>query len=140
MNYLKKLPYKIKFVFIYFTITFYLHINMFYQLCKCYFYRFTEKRFRLHVIANSDSEDDQNLKLKVRDNVLRYMNTLCSKTTSKEEAIEIATIHLNEFKEIALNTIKKMDIIIMLIFLLTMCFSLQKHMVIFLCQKVITMH
>ena len=35
------------------------------------------------------------------------MNTLCSKTTSKEEAIEIANAHLNEFKEIALSTIKE---------------------------------
>ena len=29
--------------------------------------------FRLHILANSDSEEDQNLKLLVRDNVLEYM-------------------------------------------------------------------
>ena len=34
--------------------------------------------FRLHVIANSDSDEDQQLKLKVRDSLLQYMNTLCS--------------------------------------------------------------
>ena len=33
--------------------------------------------FRLHVIANSDSEEDQNLKYIVRDNLLNYMNSLC---------------------------------------------------------------
>ena len=32
--------------------------------------------FRLHVIANSDSVEDQNLKYKVRDSLIGYMNTL----------------------------------------------------------------
>ena len=107
MNYLKKLPYKIKlFLFI-------LPLLFIYTLiCSISYVNaistdLQKSVFRLHVIANSDSEDDQNLKLKVRDNVIKYMNTLCSKTTSKEEAIEIANAHLNEFKEIALNTIKE---------------------------------
>ena len=107
MNYLKKLPYKIKlFLFI-------LPLLFIYTLiCSISYVNaistdLQKNVFRLHVIANSDSEDDQNLKLKVRDNVIKYMNTLCSKTTSKEEAIEIANAHLNEFKKIALNTIKE---------------------------------
>ena len=33
--------------------------------------------FRLHVIANSDTQEDQSLKYKVRDNLLNYMNTIC---------------------------------------------------------------
>ena len=32
--------------------------------------------FRLHVLANSDSKEDQELKLKVRDNLLNYMNEI----------------------------------------------------------------
>ena len=107
MNYLKKLPYKIKlFLFI-------LPLLFIYTLiCSISYVNaistdLQKNVFRLHVIANSDSEEDQNLKLKVRDNVIKYMNTLCSKTTSKEEAIEIANAHLNEFKEIALSTIKE---------------------------------
>ena len=32
--------------------------------------------FRLHVIANSDSNEDQALKYKVRDNLLKYMNNI----------------------------------------------------------------
>ena len=32
--------------------------------------------FRLHILANSDSEEDQELKLKVRNRVLDYTNTL----------------------------------------------------------------
>ena len=31
--------------------------------------------FRLHVIANSDSDEDQHLKYTVRDNLINYMNT-----------------------------------------------------------------
>ena len=107
MNYFKKLPYKIKlFLFI-------LPLLFIYTLiCSISYVNaistdLQKNVFRLHVIANSDSEEDQNLKLKVRDNVIKYMNTLCSKTTSKEEAIEIANAHLNEFKKIALSTIKE---------------------------------
>ena len=61
--------------------------------------------FRLHVIANSNSEEDQNLKYKVRDSLLNYMNEICVNCTSKEEAIQIAKDHQSEFKQIALSTI-----------------------------------
>ena len=45
--------------------------------------------FRLHVIANSNSDEDQNLKYIVRDNLLKYMNELCVNCKSKEEAINL---------------------------------------------------
>ena len=61
--------------------------------------------FRLHVLANSDTEEDQLLKYKVRDNLIEYMNSLCSNSTSKEEAIEIAKQHIDDFILIAQNTI-----------------------------------
>lgn len=62
--------------------------------------------FRLHVIANSNSDEDQSLKYKVRDNLLEYMNNICSNCSSKEEAIELVTEHQEEFKQVALETIK----------------------------------
>ena len=62
--------------------------------------------FRLHVIANSDSDEDQSLKYKVRDNLLKYMNNICSNCTSKQEAINLVTEHQEEFKQVALDTIK----------------------------------
>ena len=62
--------------------------------------------FRLHVIANSDSEDDQNLKYIVRDNLLKYMNKICKDCSSKEEAIEVAKSHKEDFKKIAEETVK----------------------------------
>ena len=63
--------------------------------------------FRLHVLANSDSSEDQNLKYKVRDKLISYMNTICSATTSKKEAIYIAQNHLNDFQKIAEQTISE---------------------------------
>ena len=61
--------------------------------------------FRLHVIANSDSEEDQNLKYKVRDAVLEYMNS--TNCTSKEEVIKLANEHQDEFCNIAKDVIQK---------------------------------
>ena len=67
----------------------------------------SENVFRLHVIANSDSREDQDLKYKVRDNLIKYMNTLCIDVESKEDAFKIANLHLDEFKQIAEETIKE---------------------------------
>ena len=66
----------------------------------------SESVFRLHVIANSDSEEDQNLKYIVRDNLLSYMNEICANVSSKEEAIKIAKQNEENFKQIAKQTIQ----------------------------------
>ena len=63
--------------------------------------------FRLHVIANSDSNEDQELKYKVRDAVLEYMNSITIDCSSKEEAIQIAKEHKDEFYKIAKQTIEE---------------------------------
>ena len=62
--------------------------------------------FRLHVIANSDTSEDQSIKLKVRDSLIEYMNKICTNCATKEEAISIATSHKDEFQKIAEQTIK----------------------------------
>lgn len=62
--------------------------------------------FRLHVLANSDSEEDQSLKYKVRDNLLKYMNEICIDCSTKQEAIEKVYEYQDNFKQIALETIK----------------------------------
>lgn len=62
--------------------------------------------FRLHVIANSDSKEDQDLKYKVRDSLINYMNSICSNCENKQDAIKLVTEHKNDFKQIALDTIK----------------------------------
>ena len=63
--------------------------------------------FRLHVLANSDSKEDQALKLKVRDSLLNYMNQICENCNSKEDAIVLVEKNKDSFKQIALDTINR---------------------------------
>lgn len=61
--------------------------------------------FRLHVIANSDSTEDQNLKYLVRDALIDYMNSVSKNSNSKDEAISIAYQHKSDFYKIAKKVI-----------------------------------
>lgn len=61
--------------------------------------------FRLHVIANSDSAEDQNLKYIVRDKVIEYMSSISQNASSKEDVIEIAKANLDKIQAIASQTI-----------------------------------
>ena len=85
----------------------------FYILISAFFYvdavssDISDSVFRLHVIANSDSKEDQELKYKVRDKVLEYMNLISKNCTSKEDVINLAKTHQEEFKNIAQNVIKE---------------------------------
>ncbi len=60
-----------------------------------------EDVLRLHVIANSDSKEDQMLKLKVRDALLDSAKELFTDTYSKQESLDISLMNLSRFKEIA---------------------------------------
>jgi len=62
--------------------------------------------FRLHVIANSNTKDDQNLKYIVRDSIINYINDISNDASSKDEVILIAQNNLNEIESIALQTIR----------------------------------
>ncbi len=61
--------------------------------------------FRLHVIANSDSKEDQDLKYIVRDNILTYINEISKNASTKEEVIEIARNNIDTIKQIAQETV-----------------------------------
>ena len=65
----------------------------------------SENVFRLHVIANSDSKEDQDLKYKVRDNLIKYMNSISKDVSTKEDAIKLANENIDNFYNIAKNTI-----------------------------------
>ena len=67
----------------------------------------SENIFRLHILANSDSEEDQTLKLKVRDAILEYMQTLTENTSDKQTVIEMSKTHMDDFQEIAENVIQE---------------------------------
>lgn len=65
------------------------------------------KVLRLHIIANSDSKADQQLKIKVRDKILSESKELFVAADSKEEAEENVRAKLPEIIKIAQNEVKK---------------------------------
>ena len=62
---------------------------------------------RLHILANSDSEQDQSLKLKVRDEVLLQYSERLGKAENIEEASAEVEELLSEITKTAENVIKK---------------------------------
>ena len=61
--------------------------------------------FRLHIIANSNSEIDQSLKLKVRDNIIHYLQENCDNCKSKSELYNFVVNHLEDLNNISQKTI-----------------------------------
>lgn len=61
--------------------------------------------FRLHVLANSDSKEDQDLKYIVRDKILEYINEISKNASNKEEVILLVNQNIQEIEFIAQNTI-----------------------------------
>lgn len=78
-------------------------INTFSEKCD----NIRDKMLRMHVIANSDSVEDQELKLKVRDAVLEEGKELFDGSVTSEDAEKILVPHIKELEQVALETIKK---------------------------------
>lgn len=66
-----------------------------------------EKILRFHVRANSDGEEDQKLKLKVRDAVGKEMGELLQDAKTAEESSRIAREHFPEIIHIAKEVIRQ---------------------------------
>lgn len=64
-----------------------------------------ESLFRLRVVANSDSEIDQNLKLKVRNNILDYLSQF--NFSNKNETILHLQNHKSDIEKIISETIEE---------------------------------
>ena len=62
---------------------------------------------RLHILANSDSAEDQACKLAVRDAILAQYGTLFSGTHSKEQAAQLASDTLPKMQQTALDTVQQ---------------------------------
>lgn len=67
----------------------------------------TDKLIRLHVIANSDSEGDQNLKLKVRDGILETVEEIVADCTDKAEAMAKISENLSVIESAAEDVVRK---------------------------------
>lgn len=62
--------------------------------------------FRLHILANSNLEVDQNLKLKVRDGIIDYMKSQNFSNKSRSDVIKFAQENLETLKQISEEIIK----------------------------------
>ena len=66
-----------------------------------------ESVLRLHILANSDSEEDQALKLAVRDRILSIDNKLFGNAENLEAAEQAAVRRLTLLRETALDEIRR---------------------------------
>lgn len=62
---------------------------------------------RFHVIANSDSKEDQNLKLEVKDNIIEYLYPFLENANSIDEARKIIVQNEDNILRITKETIKE---------------------------------
>ena len=67
----------------------------------------SNKIIRFHVLANSDSIEDQSLKLKVKDEIIKYMMPKLDESNSIDESRKILKENDKEIKKIAENIINK---------------------------------
>ena len=63
--------------------------------------RMAQEVFRFHVLANSDSEGDQTLKLQVKERILEYMKEELPVSESVEETKKWALEHLEDIEVVA---------------------------------------
>lgn len=66
----------------------------------------SERVVRLHVLANSDSEEDQALKLKVRDRVLARATELLTQAKNRAEAEKLLRAALPELETLAAGELR----------------------------------
>ena len=66
-----------------------------------------DKVVRLHVLANSDSQEDQALKLLVRDGVLDWAESVLAGVEDRETAETILRGQLLEFERVAAEVLRK---------------------------------
>ena len=63
--------------------------------------------FRLHILANSDSDEDQSLKLKVRDKILTKSESLFINCKNLNDVINVSKNNIDYFEKLANECIKE---------------------------------
>ncbi len=67
----------------------------------------SNKVFRLHILANSDSGEDQALKLEVRDRIQEFCKSIYTTAKTKEDAERIMKQKLPEIIDVAQKEVRK---------------------------------
>lgn len=62
--------------------------------------------FRFHVLANSDSKEDQTIKMKVKENVITYLKKQMPDTVNVEQTKEWIKVHLDEIENVSRMTLR----------------------------------
>lgn len=107
MNFSFSIFKNLKYIFLFlclFTIYFFICAHSYASTTS---YNISSSFFRLHILANSNSEEDQNLKLLVRDKVLEYVNTIIDTSMNKTEVISSLENNLDNICNVATSTIKE---------------------------------
>ncbi|MBQ7329481.1 MAG: stage II sporulation protein R [Oscillospiraceae bacterium] len=60
-----------------------------------------ENLIRLHVVANSDSSEDQDIKLQVKDAVVGYLQPFVKDFANKKQAMEFVADNLSSIQQVA---------------------------------------
>lgn len=66
-----------------------------------------DKLIRFHVVANSDSEEDQSVKLQIRDEILQKYGPILSESNSRSESLQFISENLEEIENTANSILKK---------------------------------
>ena len=61
--------------------------------------------FRFHVLANSDSKEDQAVKMKVKENIITYLKKQMPETANVEQTIDWIKVHLYEIENVSRMTL-----------------------------------
>lgn len=82
---------------------------IFYQLQKINTFSedYKQNLIRFHVLANSNSEQDQSLKLKVRDDVIKYLKPKLENSNDIKQTEKIIKYEKNNIIKICKNTIRQ---------------------------------
>ena len=66
-----------------------------------------KKVLRLHILANSDTAIDQNIKMKIKNEIQNFANKVLQNVKNKEEAIKICNENLGNMEKIIYKELRK---------------------------------
>ena len=69
-----------------------------------------ENLLRLHIVANSDSQYDQQVKLQVRDAITAYLQPITEKFSNKDEAMAYIRDHITELEDLTNRVLEKLGV------------------------------
>jgi len=69
-----------------------------------------ENLVRLHVVANSDSEEDQRIKLQVKDAITEYLQPILQNCPTKEDAMEYIQENLSTLQALSNDVLERLGV------------------------------